>query len=493
MIPGDIAITLPLFIAGGGIVCYFATKLLPQALRSWSGTLTALWLVAAFALLFSIIFPHTPASTISFIGITGGLLITGLGAVAAWVSQGSLDPKGPVQLYYPLFLFALAGAVAIGFATDLFTIFVAVELSAIPVYALVAYRHMEDPKALSAAIKYLLQGVVGTITALLGVSILYLMGHTLRLSELPGALAGANPSLLLFAAILILLGYGVKLAIVPLHTWLPDAYTRAPCGVTVIMVGATKIGVLIALFLSLSAFPVSAAVPGTLGIIVTFFAVLTMTAGNLLALKEPDLRRVLAYSSVAQMGYILLGFGIGMIYSLPLGFTAGLYYAIAYSVMKGGAFIAADAFATEAGSPAIARMQGIGARHPLIGISFVIFVFGLIGVPFTCGFLGKLLLEQAGMVTSMAGGVVLALVLAANSIISLGYYVPILSTLMFSRNAPIHTTEPPAHAGNAPKIPASAISAVVFLAVVTVYFGLFPESFDWISHAAGQLFTWRVS
>ncbi|MFA5213637.1 MAG: proton-conducting transporter membrane subunit, partial [Methanoregula sp.] len=214
-------------------------------------------------------------------------------------------------------------------------------------------------------------------------------------------------------------------------------------------------------------------------------------AGNLLALKEPDLRRVLAYSSVAQMGYILLGFGIGMIYSLPLGFTAGLYYAIAYSVMKGGAFIAADAFATEAGSPLINRMQGVGARHPLIGISFVIFVFGLIGVPFTCGFLGKLLLEQAGMVTSMAGGVVLALILAANSIISLGYYVPILSTLMFSRHVPVQTPDSaPAVTGYT--IPASVISAVVFLAVVTVYFGLFPESFDWISHAAGQLFTWGV-
>ena len=491
MIPGEPGLAVPLLVALGGIIIYFITKCLPPALRAWCGTITAVWLVAVFGLLLSVILPHTPASTISFIGITCGLLITGLGAVAAWVSASTLDPKGPVQLYYPLFLFALAGAVAIGFATDLFTIFVAVELSAIPVYALVAYRHIEDPKALSAATKYLLQGVVGTITALFGVAILYLAGHTLSLAELPGALARANPSLVLVAAILILLGYGVKLAIVPLHTWLPDAYSRAPCGVTVIMVGATKIGVLIALFLSLSALPVSSVVPGTLGIIVTFFAVLTMTAGNLLALKEPDLRRVLAYSSVAQMGYILLGFGIGMIYSLPLGFTAGLYYAIAYSVMKGGAFIAADVFATEAGSPLIERMQGVGARHPLIGISFVIFVFGLIGVPFTCGFLGKLLLEQAGMVTSMAGGVVLALILAANSIISLGYYVPVLSTLMFSRHVPVQTPDSaPSVTGYT--IPASVISAVVFLAVVTVYFGLFPESFDWISHAAGQLFTWGV-
>src|SRR5512136_1097687 len=157
------------------------------------------------------------------------------------------------------------------------------------------------------------------------------------------------------------------------------------------------------------------------------------------------------------MGYILLGFGIGLIYNLPLGFTAGLYYAIAYAMMKSGAFFATDAFARQAGSFRTARMGGLGARHPLLGLSMVVFIFGLIGVPFTSGFLGKLLLEQAGMVTSMTGGVVLALILALNSALSLGYYIPV-------------------------------ISAVVFLALVTVYLGLFPESFEWISHAAPQIF-----
>ena len=329
-----------------GIAIYFITKILPRNLRQWSGTLTALILLGTFFILLSVIARHPTLSHISFTGITGGLLVTGIGAVSAWASEADLDPKGPVHLYYPLFLFALAGAMAIGFANDLFTIFVMVELSAIPVYALCAYRHKEDPAALSSAMKYLMQGVVGTLTALFGVAILYLLGHTLDISELPKALAGADPSLVIFAAVLILLGYGVKLAIVPLHTWLPDAYARAPVGVTAIMVGPTKIGILIAMFLTLSAMPASAGIPRTLGIIITFFAVLTMTAGNLLALNQRDLRYVLAYSSVAQMGYILLGFGIGMVYNLPLGFTAGLYYAIAYAMMKAGAFISIDAFAS---------------------------------------------------------------------------------------------------------------------------------------------------
>jgi NADH:ubiquinone oxidoreductase subunit 2 (subunit N) len=330
--------------------------------------------------------------------------------------------------------------------------------------------------------KYLLQGVMGTLTALLGVALLFVEGHTLSISLLPAALAGADPRIILFAALLILIGYGVKLGIVPLHTWLPDAYARAPVGVTAIMVGPTKIGVLIAMVLSLSALPAGGTLSWTLGIVVTFFAVVTMTAGNLLALNQTDLRYILSYSSVAQMGYILLGFGIGLIYNLPLGFVAGLYYAIAYAMMKSGAFFATDAFSRDAGSFRVSAMAGLGARHPLLGISMVVFIFGLIGVPFTSGFLGKLLLEQAGMVTSMAGGVVLALILALNSALSLGYYIPVLSTLLFC--GPDRDTCPV----NPKPLPLTVVSAVVFLALVTFYFGLFPESFDWISSAAGQIF-----
>jgi proton-translocating NADH-quinone oxidoreductase chain N len=485
----DTGTAVPLYIALGGIVLYLVIARIPSGYRRWSGTLAALWLGAAFLwLLYSVLeLPHPPGTP--YLGLTSGLLITGLGGLAAFSSQGNLDPEGHVQFYYPLFLFALAGAAAVGFATDLFTIFVMVELSAIPVYALVAYRHRDDVRVTAAAMKYLVLGVAGTLTALLGIAILYLAGHTLNIADLPRALAGTSPSVLLFAVILILLGYGVKLAIVPLHSWLPDAYALAPPGVTAIMVGATKIGVLVALFLALSALPDTGHLFHTTGLIVTFLAILTMTVGNLLALSQHDLRYILAYSSIAQMGYILLGFGIGMIYSLELGFTAGLYYAIAYSIMKGGAFIAADIFAWDAGTPEVTGMRGRGAANPALGISFTLFILGLTGVPFTCGFLGKLLLEQAGMVTSMMSGVVLALILAVNSAVSLGYYVPVLSTLMFT--GPRAESAAPAQRKR-PAISRSALLAVVILAVVTVYLGLFPESFDWITHAADQLTTWRM-
>jgi proton-translocating NADH-quinone oxidoreductase chain N len=499
----DIALFLPLFIALGGIETYFFAKLVGPRYRRWTGSMAGVWLLAGFFLLLFAVwqgFPLTGPSVFapilvpSYLGLIVGLLATGLGALAAYASQGRIEAAGPVHLYYPLFLFALAGASAVGFANDLFTLFVLVELGAIPSYALVAYRYKDEPRALSAALKYLVQGVAGTVTALLGVSLLYLESSrfagagSLTIAGLQANLLGADPAIVGLAAVLILIGYGVKLGIVPLHTWLPDAYTHAPGGVTAIMAGATKAGALVALVVSLSVLPPAAVSQTYLGIAVSVLAVLTMTVGNLLALNQRDLRRVLAYSSVAQMGYILLGFGIGIQYSLLAGFEAGLFYAVAYSVMKGGAFLAADVFTGAAGSPEIAKMRGLGARHPVVGVSFAIFILGLIGVPATAGFMGKLLVFDAGMATHVLGGVLLALILAANSALSLGYYVPILSTLLFQGHEAEHAAPVAAADGGEHRLPLSSSTAIATLAAVTVYLGLFPQTlFDWIAKAAQTL------
>jgi proton-translocating NADH-quinone oxidoreductase chain N len=497
MTPMDLGAAVPFFIATGGVASYLFAKILPREFRRWTGVFAALWLLYAFVLLLSaggqenagsLLLPGQVAMS-SQLGVVIGLLVTGIGMAAAIASYGRIDPEGPIQLYYPLFLFALAGAAAVGFTRDLFTIFVVVELSSIPSYALVAYRWREEPGALNAAMKYLFQGVTGTLSALLGVSIIYLAGHTLSIPELPAALEAAHPSLIGLAATLLIVGYGVKLGIVPMHTWLPDSYVLAPAGVTAILTGATKAGVLVALFLSLSAMPLSTVVPGLVGMVVCILAVLTMTVGNLLALNQQDLRRMLAYSSVAQMGYILLGFGIGLRYSLIMGFEAGLFFAVAYGVMKAGAFLAADLFTVAAGSPEIRRMEGLGARFPLMGIAFSIFILGLIGVPVTGGFFGKLLVFQSGMTASTPASVILVLILALNSVLSLGYYVPVLSTLLFRGRDGGHER---VRAGSAP-MALSASASVIALALATVYLGLYPLGlFDWISRAAGQLFIWGV-
>ena len=493
-----LAVAVPLFVALGGVAAYFLGKSLPRSSRGWLGTFAAAWLVAAFGLL---LFASTEGLVpgdepiallrVSDLGLLLGLLVAGIGALAALASQGRVDPAGPVQLYYPLFLLALAGATAVGFAADLFTLFVMVELSAIPSYALVAYRYKQDARSLSAAIKYLVQGVAGTITALLGVSVLYVAAaprSTLLIADLPTALAAADPMFVTLAAALILIGYGVKLGVVPLHTWLPDAYVRAPAGVTAIMAGATKAGALVALVVSLSALPVANG-PAYLGLAVCLLAVLTMTVGNLLALAQTDVRRILAYSSVAQMGYILLGFGIAAQYHLTLGVEAALFYLVAYGVMKAGAFLSADLLAYASGTAETARMRGVAARHPVVGVAFAIFILGLIGVPTTAGFLGKLLVFEAGMATANVGGIALALILAANSALSLGYYVPLLSNLMFAGRGVAHAAPVAAADGGVERLPRTSAASVVALAVVTVVLGLFPTVlFAWIQSAVATLF-----
>jgi proton-translocating NADH-quinone oxidoreductase chain N len=489
-----IAVFTPILIALGGVLAYFVAKVLPGKALRWTGAFSAIWLAGVFVLLIAAGITGSfgevgflgPILQPSPVGVAFALLVTFLGAAAALASMGRLAPEGPLQIYYPLLLFALAGASAAGFTRDLFTLFVAVELSAIPSYALVAYLRKEEPRAIQAAVKYLLQGVTGTLTALLGVSLLYIAGHTLLISDLPAALAAADPVLLAAAAVLITAGYGVKLGVVPLHTWLPDAYSYAPAGVTAVMAGATKAGSLLALILSLAALPAGGAAVFA-GIVLLILAVLTMTAGNFLALAQTDVRRLLAYSSIAQMGYILLPFGIGLTYGLGTGILAGLFYAVAYGLMKGGAFLSADLLAANAGSSETARMKGVGGRHPVVGIAFSIFVLGLIGVPATAGFVGKALIFLTGMSTLTWGGVLLALVLAANSALSLGYYVPLLSTILFSG----HNGEGQGGA-QVNKIPLSGTIAVALLALVTVILGFFPGAITgWLGSALAY-FPWGV-
>jgi len=485
----------PLLIAVGGVAAYLVAKLLPARDLRFTGTFSAAWLAAVFLLVLAAGVTGSfgevpflgPILAATPLGVAFALLVTLLGAAACLASQGRLDPRGPLQLYYPLLLFALAGASAAGFTRDLFTLFVSVELSAIPSYALVAYLRDGEPRAVPAAVKYLFQGVTGTLTALLGVALLYVAGHTLLIADLPRALANADPFLLAAAATLITIGYGVKLGAVPLHTWLPDAYSFAPAGVTAVMAGATKAGSLLALVLSLAALPAGGG-SALAGLLLLFLAVLTMTAGNLLALAQTDVRRLLAYSSIAQMGYLLLPFGIGLTWGLATGILAGLFYAVAYGLMKGGAFLSADLLAAAAGSSETARMEGVGSRHPVVGVAFTLFVLGLIGVPATAGFAGKALIFLAGMSTMTWGGVALALVLAANSALSLGYYVPLLSTVLFGGHAAA------GQGGEAKaKVPVTGLVAVVILAIALVLLGFFPWTISgWLGSAAAY-FPWGAA
>lgn len=169
-----------------------------------------------------------------------------------------------------------------------------------------------------------------------------------------------------------------------------------------------------------------------------------------------------------------------MQYNLVLGIEAGLFYVIAYGLMKCGAFLVADQFSLVAGSPETSRMEGLGSRYPFLGFAFTMFIFGLIGVPATAGFFGKLLIVQAGVIAATPASLCLVLILLANSAISLGVYIPILSTLMFRGGAVPE---------KAVVIPLGVSISILALLVVNIYLGLFPPQtlFSWIGQASSTL------
>jgi NADH:ubiquinone oxidoreductase subunit 2 (subunit N) len=287
---------------------------------------------------------------------------------------------------------------------------------------------------------------------------------TLDIAAISGSAISSSP-ILIIALCLVIAGYGVKLGLVPLHTWLPGAYYYSVPSVTVLLASITKIGFFMALVKTLFAFPQSILPAAHLSLVVCILAILTMSFGNLLALAQKDLKRMLAYSSIAQMGYAIAGLAIALEYNSAFGLAAALFYVVAYSIMKGGAFFCAGAFES-LGIRDVADLKGAAKSHPLLAVCFSIFTLSLIGIPLTLGFPGKLFLLGAGIVQFGGIGLVLVFAMLVNMAVSLGYYVPVISA-MFSENGNKFKQEE-AHIGLA------QYAAILALVVATVAIGFYP-------------------
>ena len=390
------------------------------------------------------------------------LVTTGLGMAVALYSIGYLREEPGLERYYPLLLLMMAGIVGIGLAADLFSLFVFFELMAIASYGLVAYD-VREWEPLEAGMKYVVMSGTGSLVALLGISIVFLFAGTLDLAELRLGGAAIPPLASVTAIGLLVAGFGVKAAIVPMHTWLPDAHSAAPSGVSAMLSGVVIQAGLLTLVKSVGLFagPTAAV---SFGLLLALLAVLTMTVGNLLALHQRDIKRMLAFSSVAQIGYIALGFGLALEYGVRAGLDGGLFHILNHALLKGGAFLAAGVFLWYAGTRDLERLAGIGRAVPLVGASFAVFVLGLAGVPPMSGFLSKLLIAKAGLDAGGLVPILLVVALAANSVLSLAYYVPAMNRIVFAEGA--HPAR---------RVPWTMQGPIVALAVATVLFGLFPE------------------
>jgi proton-translocating NADH-quinone oxidoreductase chain N len=402
------------------------------------------------------------------LGILLALIATAMVSMVSLYSIGYMKDDKGLEGYYPLLLLMVAGIIGIGFSTDFFLLFVFFELMAVSSYALVTFhKHKRD--AAEAGVKYVMLSAAGSAVALFGISLIYGQTGTLDIATSIGSLS--NNAFSMLAIIMLIIGFGVKAAIVPLHTWLPDAHSAAPSGISAILSGIVIQAGFIALFKCLLAFSGTGI---SIGILLIGFALITMTIGNMLAfaqasLRKGDLKRVLAYSSIAQMGYIILGIGLWMQYGTEIGLQGSLFHIMTHAFMKGLAFLCAGLIIYKLGTRELGKMQGIGHIMPLTAFCFTIAVLSLAGAPPLSGFMSEWMIFKAGVDASATigiWGILITLVAILNSILSLGYYLPMVKTFF---------SKPKRSFANIKPTPKIMMVPIIILTAITIILGIWPE------------------
>ncbi|MEX1257938.1 MAG: monovalent cation/H+ antiporter subunit D family protein [Gemmatimonadota bacterium] len=300
------------------------------------------------------------------------------------VEQEIAAPRIP--FFYAAWLLALAGLLGIAITGDLFNVFVFLEISSLAAYALISMG--SDRRALSAAFRYLIVGSVGATFIVIGIGYLYVMTGTLNMADLAGRLpdvADQRPVIVGFAFLAV--GICLKLALFPLHLWLPNAYTYAPSAATPFIAATyTKVAVYMLLRVFFTVFGESFSFDlMRLDAVILPLALIGIVSMSLVAIFQPDLKRMLAYSSVAQIGYMILGISFGSV----TGLTAATLHMFNHAIMKGALFMAVGCMVYRLESSRIEDLAGVGRRMPLTMGAFLIGGLSIIGVPLTAGFISK--------------------------------------------------------------------------------------------------------
>jgi NADH-quinone oxidoreductase subunit N len=346
------------------------------------------------------------------------LLFLGVAAVAVLLSWDYVKRTRINQAeYYALLLASTLGMIIMSASNDLITIFLGLELMSLALYVLVGFqRNRLDSN--EAAMKYFLLGAFASGFLLYGIALLYGATGTTNLGKMAAFLAGSpllsNP-LLVIGSLLLLVGFGFKVAAVPFHMWTPDAYEGAPTTVTGYMsVGAKAAGFAALLRIALLAL---ADLQADWKPILTVIAILTMTVGNVTALLQNNLKRMLAYSSIAHAGYVL----VALVAGGPDGAAAALFYLAVYSLMNLGAFGLLALLGRGADERVmIADLAGVGFRQPVLGFAMAVFMISLGGIPPTAGFMGKLYVFSVAVKANL---IPLVIVGVLNSVVSVFYYL----------------------------------------------------------------------
>jgi len=368
--------------------------------------------------------------------------------------------------FYLLVLLATTGAMVLAASSNFASFFLGLELLSVALYALIAYIRTERV-AIEAGIKYLVLAASSSSVLLFGLALIYSESGSMELSQFTAitrSTGHASSVLLLTGLMLTLTGIGFKLAVVPFHLWTPDVYEGAPLPVTAFIATVSK-GGMFALFLRWF-HPQGEKLAGPPGLVLSIIAIASMLTGNLLALRQSNVKRILAYSSIAHMGYLL----VALLAGGTLGAPAATYYLTAYLVTILGAFGTMTILSgTRREAASLDSYRGLFWRRPLVAAAFTTMLLSLAGIPLTAGFLGKFYVVTAGAAQSRW---VLLFTLVVSSTIGLFYYLRIL-VVMYAQPAEHVTIGDP---GTLP-LPIPATLALAVLTGLVFLIGVYPALF----------------
>lgn len=391
------------------------------------------------------------------------LVVGAIGAVTLAFARDSVEREveaGSIPLFYTAWLLCLAGLLGMTVTADAFNVFVFLEISSLSSYVLVSFGARRQ--ALAAAFRYLVLGTIGATFLLIGVGLLYQATGTLNMGDLAERLPALGPHRTVSAAFgFLVVGLAIKSAVYPLHVWLPGAYAFAPSAVSAFLAGtATKVSLYLLLrfaftvfgleFVSAGAVPAILAAAGTVGVL----------AASVAAVRQDDAKRLLAYSSVAQVGYLVLGASLAS----AAGVAAALVHLFNHALMKTALFLCLGCVAYRIGSTRIDDLAGLGRRMPWTMAAFVVGGLSLIGVPLTAGFVGKWYLVAAAF---ERGWWPVAAAMLAASLVAVAYVWKMVEAAYFRRPA----TDADAGAG-VREAPFVMVAAVWALAGANVWFGI---------------------